>query len=178
LRSSGSDDFVWDIFRDLADLYVDIDPILVPPRGRIQFYVADPEVSNDQGIGEGRRESEGEGIEANGDNKPKKHRPNPNVKKVRGAVEGSHAAVFYENFFNCANAIKTGDYSMYLPPPSSPPTLQPTVSRAPSMASSIANMPNETSNDDTEGNLGLDGALDAQENGDNQDAPSLEKKWQ
>ena len=43
LRSSGSDDFVWDMVRDLTDLYVDIDPILVPSRGKVQFYVADPE---------------------------------------------------------------------------------------------------------------------------------------
>jgi hypothetical protein len=50
LRSSNSDDFVWELFRDLADYYVDIDPLLLPPRQRIQFYVADtPEYNNSGG---------------------------------------------------------------------------------------------------------------------------------
>ena len=121
VRSSGSDDFVWDMFRDLAYLYVDIDPILVPPRGRVQFYVADPvDHSQEEGNNNGRSIEE---AQQQGDNNPnarpkKQHQPNPNVKKVQGPLEGSRAAMFYENFFNCANAIKTGDYSMYLPPPS------------------------------------------------------------
>lgn len=131
VRSSGSDDFVWDMFRDLAELYVDIDPILVPPRGKVQFYVADPVVGSGA---DGRRgEGEGEG----GSKSRSRRRPNPNVKKVKGALEGSRAAMFYENFFNCANAIRTGDYSMYVPPTSAVPTPSP-VSALPSSAPGIA----------------------------------------
>ena len=109
LKSSGSDDFVWDMFRDMADLYVDIDPILVPPRGKVQFYVADPEeegIEEENNIGGGEKKTM----------KQKRHLPNPNVKRVKGVIESSKAAAFYENFFNCASAKKTGDYSMYLPP--------------------------------------------------------------
>ncbi|KAL7450811.1 hypothetical protein ACHAWC_002666 [Mediolabrus comicus] len=109
LKSSGSDDFVWDMFRDMADLYVDIDPILVPPRGKVQFYVADPEEE------EIEEEDNLEGREKK-TMKQKRHLPNPNVKRVKGVIESSKAAAFYENFFNCASAKKTGDYSMYLPP--------------------------------------------------------------
>ena len=111
LKSSGSDDFVWEMFRDLADLYVDIDPILVPPRGKVQFYVADPIVEAD-GDGDSIDSSVG-GTRSEVD--MKRRLPNPNVKRVKGALESSKAAAFYENFFNCAIAKKTGDYSMFLP---------------------------------------------------------------
>mmetsp|Transcript_7499 Transcript_7499/g.17009 ORF Transcript_7499/g.17009 Transcript_7499/m.17009 type:complete len:1132 (+) Transcript_7499:74-3469(+) len=190
LRSSGSDDFVWDMFRDLADLFVDIDPLLVPPRGRVQFYVADPEGMSDEGQGDGRRESGSGGDDANdnsnGDisySSTRRKQPNPNVKKVKGPLEGSRAAVFYENFFNCANAIKTGDYSMYLPPPSLAPTLMPTVSMVPSMAPSIVNGTNETtatkkdnSTNYGKNNNGTAGALDAEEYEDNPGASSHVEK--
>lgn len=112
LKSSGSDDFVWDMLKDLADLYVDIDPILVPPRGKVQFYVADPivvDADNEDGVSEGGTRSAE--VEAR-----QRRRPNPNVKRVVGALESSKAAVFYENFFNCANAKKTGDYSLFEEP--------------------------------------------------------------
>ena len=75
-----------------------------------------------------------------GEPRHNRHNPNanPNVKKVKGPVESSLAAVFYENFFNCAHAIKSGDYSMYLPPP--PPSLAPTA--MPSAVSMVpSNMP-------------------------------------
>ena len=95
LKSSGSDDFVWDMFRDLADLYVDIDPILVPAMEKIQFYVADPttEMNNEDNNNEGLS---GGGTRAG---EERRRRPNPNVKRVDGAVESSKAALFYENFF-------------------------------------------------------------------------------
>lgn len=170
LRSSGSDDFVWDMFRDLADLYVDIDPLLVPPRGRVQFYVADPEGSSDEGQGDDRRESGDDEANdsSNGDksnSRTKRRQPYPNVKRVKGPLEGSRAAMFYENFFNCANAIKTGDFSMYLPPPppSSAPTLLPEVSMAPSMAPSTYTK-NETV-------VGEDNSNDDDKNNDTGDAP-------
>jgi len=120
LRSSGSDDFVWDMFRDLADLYVDIDPILVPQRGKVQFYVADPIIEANE---EDKEDSSGGGGRTRSEVELKRQRrPNPNVKRVEGALESSKAAAFYENFFNCANAKKTGDYSMYLPLVTSAPS--------------------------------------------------------
>lgn len=136
LRSSGSDDFVWSMFRDLADLYVDIDPILVPPRGKVQFFVADPvnhgkEEENSESAGEDNR-----GNHASISNQSKRREPNPNVQRVKGPVEVSRAAMFYEKFFNCANAIKSGDYSLYFPPPTPGPTTSPTpnVTAVPSSA--------------------------------------------
>ena len=113
LRSSGSDDFVLEMFRDLAELYVDIDPLLVPPRGRVQFYVSDPEEKTSDD--DGRRGNGSDGSNDSPNSIPAKQpnpNANPNVKKVKGPVESSLAAVFYENFFNCAHAIKSGDYSM------------------------------------------------------------------
>ena len=140
LRSSGSDDFVWEMFRDLAELYVDIAPLLVPPRGRVQFYVADADDddmdddNDDSNNNDGRREKSGE--ESSLPSSRKRQQPNPNVKKVKGPLEASLATTFYENFFNCAHAIKSGDYSMYLPPPSSAPTVIPTTSMAPTSTTS------------------------------------------
>lgn len=106
LRSSGADDFVWDMFRDLAALYVKIDPLMVPPRGRVQFYVSDPEGTGVEGQDGGERDSGNRGnVEYS---RTKKKQMNPNIDMVKGTLEASRAAVFYETFFNCANAIKTG----------------------------------------------------------------------
>ena len=126
VRSSGSDDFVWEMFRDLADLYVEIDPILVPNRGKVQFYVADA-TSTQKEVADEESQSTA-----------KRREPNPNVQRVKGGLEAGRAAAFYEKFYNCANAIKTGDYSMYLPPATPEPTSAPTeiVSAFPSMSPS------------------------------------------
>jgi hypothetical protein len=126
VRSSGSDDFVWDMFRDLAGLYVEIDPILVPPRGKVQFYVADAVPSQKE---DADKESH---------STVKQREPNPNVQRVKGGLEVGRAAAFYEMFYNCANAIKTGDYSMYLPPATPEPTSAPSeeTPSSPSMAPS------------------------------------------
>ena len=140
LRSSGSEDFVWEMFQDLADLYVGIDPLLIPPRGKLQFYVADPQRDND----DGRRDDEVDPTKKSSDESIAEKHPglNPNVKQVKGAVEGTRAALFYESFFNCANAIRTGDYSLYLPPTTDAPTATPTVSVAPTQGNSqIVNQP-------------------------------------
>jgi hypothetical protein len=99
LRSSGADDFVSDMFRDLAELYVEIDPLLVPPRSRVQFYVSDPEETGGENGGV---------VSDVADSKTKRSQMNSNVVMVKGTVEASRAATFYEKFFNCANAIRTG----------------------------------------------------------------------
>ena len=111
LKSSSADDFVWEMFHDLADLYVEIDPLLVPARGRVQFYVSDPdenEINEQEGD---QRERLIGGDETNGGDKYSKTKTkamNPNVQMVTGTLEASRAAVFYEKFANCASAIKTG----------------------------------------------------------------------
>ena len=127
-------DFVWEMFRDLAELYVDIDPLLVPPRSRVQFYVGDPEEDEDDDVQRVDESNESNNVlNSNKDttsaSSSRKKQPNPNVKKVR---EASQAAAFYEKFFNCAHAIKSGDYSLYLPPPTVAPTVMPTDSMSPS----------------------------------------------
>ncbi|KAL9186222.1 hypothetical protein ACHAXT_005460 [Thalassiosira profunda] len=161
LKSSGADDFVWDMFRDLADLYVKVDPLLVPPRGKVQFYVADPpEEGGEDGRGDGRREDDEEEGPTDGSTakRTSRRRSHPNVRQVRGPAEGARAAAFYENFFGCATAIKTGDYSSFLPPPTAEPTLRPTLSPAPSQSSSA-----EEDDDDV---------AEADEGSDEEDGPS------
>jgi len=98
LKSSGSEDFVWHMFHELSDLFVDIDPLVLPPRARVQFYVSDVEEDEKD------------------DNQSANRRTNPNVQKVKSTLDASQAALFYEKFNRCAKAIRTGDYSMYMSP--------------------------------------------------------------
>lgn len=106
IRSSSSEDFVWYMFQSLADLHVDIEPILIPPRRTVQFYVASPShISKVSGYTDG------------------------------GVSVANLAADFFYSFYACANAIKTGDYTRWEPTPSptaSPTTMSPTQSRPPS----------------------------------------------
>jgi hypothetical protein len=53
-------------------------------------------------------------------------------------LEIGRAALFYERFYNCATAIKTGDYSLYLPPVTAEATAAPSLhaTSLPSMAPS------------------------------------------
>lgn len=139
LRSSGSDDFVSDMIRDLSEFYVDIDPILLPPRHRMQLYVADPPEETSSGGGERNAAWTASSVDEIAEISGMKEKLNANVEEVRGALDGDRAAVFYENFFNCANAIKTGNYSMYPPSPSSIPTSLRNVTVVPSMAPSLNN---------------------------------------
>ena len=158
LKSSGSDDFVWDMFRDLADLYVDIDPILVPPRGKVQLFVADPiDVMNEGGA----NSNVGGGGGIRSQEEVKRRRPNPNVKRVEGAIESSKAAVFYENFFNCANAKKTGDYSMFIPVTAPSPVPPLDVELTTTNTTSAESETNEGDDDASDGSSGrrLDGDI-------------------
>lgn len=43
LNSSNSEDFVWNVFRKLADMYVAVDPILAPKRYAIELTVENVE---------------------------------------------------------------------------------------------------------------------------------------
>ena len=121
LNSSNSEDFVWNIFRKLADMYVAIDPILAPKRYAIQLMVEDVQrdvvrldsnvvlTSSDVSNGSGGT-----------------HERKQNV--------ANFAAEFFHNLYSCVEAIKTGDYSAYedtdvptLAPSTSSPTASPTV---------------------------------------------------
>ncbi len=125
LRGSSSDDFVWEMFHDLADFFVDIDPLLLPPRHRIQIYVADtPEDSGGERSDSWNRTGSRVTL-------------NANVEEVRGSFEGDQAATFYEKFFNCANAIKAGNNSLNSPLPTSNRTFLLNTSAVPSIAPSI-----------------------------------------
>ena len=131
LNSSNSEDFVWNIFRKLADMYVAIDPILAPKRYAIQLMVEDVQrdvvrldsnvvlTSSDVSDGSGGT-----------------HERKQNV--------ANFAADFFYNLFACVEAIKTGDYSAYkdtdvpsLAPSTSSPTASPTLalSASPTTAS-------------------------------------------
>jgi len=130
LNSSNSEDFVWNIFRKLADMYVAIDPILAPKRYAIQLMVEDVQrdvvrldsnvvlTSSDVSNGSGGT-----------------HERKQNV--------ANFAADFFHNLFACVEAIKTGDYSAYkdtdvpsLAPSTSSPTASPTL--APSSSPTTA----------------------------------------
>lgn len=163
---------MWEMFQDLADLYVGIDPLLIPPRGKLQFYVADPRRDNDDGR---RDDEEVDSTKKSSDESiGERHSGlNPNVKQVKGAVEGTRAALFYEAFFNCANAIRTGDYSLYLPPTTNTPTAAPTVSVAPTLGNpQIVNQPLQG---DSSSSTSLNGTIPLQDEalsgGDTPNAP-------
>jgi hypothetical protein len=121
LNSSNSEDFVWNIFRKLADMYVAIDPILAPKRYGIQLIVEDVQrdvVKLDSNV---VMTSNGANSQSGGT-----HERQQNVANV--------AAQFFDAFYSCVEAIKTGDYSTYdvteiptLAPSTSSPTVAPTV---------------------------------------------------
>ena len=120
LNSSNSEDFVWNIFRKLADMYVAIDPILAPKRYDIQLIVEDVQrdvVRLDSNI---VMTSNDVSNESGGT-----HERKQNVANL--------AAEFYHAFYSCVEAIKTGDYSTYkdteIPTlaPSPSPSAAPTV---------------------------------------------------
>ena len=131
LPSTGADDFVWGMVRTLVDLYVEVDPVLVPPRGRVQFYVADPPEGDVGGA-----------ANAGGARRP----PNPHVRRVKGPAAARRAAAFYESFFRCAGAILTGDYSAYksaaptaalVVAPSASPSAAPVAAGEPAIAAAV-----------------------------------------
>ncbi len=112
IRSSSSEDFVWNIFQKLADMYVAIDPILVPKRYEVQLLVEDS--SRDKELLDSTKVLSSEDV---------------------GTVDGTHerkrnvgnyAADFYLKFYSCIEAIKSGDYSEF--EKTEAPTLSPTAS--------------------------------------------------
>ena len=116
LRSSNSDDFVWNVMNYMSQRYVNIRPVLAPQRHSVRFHVEDP--SRDI-----TRFS--------------------SSSKVNGTYIGNLAAHFYQHFYNCATAIRTGDYSLFTPPPTSSPTnlFSSTPSTSPTISASPSSIP-------------------------------------
>ena len=122
LRSSSSDDFVWAIFDVLASMYVDIRPVLAPPRQSLRFFVDRPsDVTKLSGmvspedlalpgvpVGGGA----GAGGDGDGDGRQRDEEENGGG-GGGGRSVASLAADFYSKFYDCANAIRTGDYGLW-----------------------------------------------------------------
>ena len=145
LRSSSADDFVWSVFDALASMYVDIRPILAPPRERVRFLVRDgrdvtrlsglvrgedlalPGVPIDAAAGDGSDgDGDGDGDADGSDNASSGHGGGREDEGEEGSAAqpagggpppsrtvASLAADFYSRFYDCANAIRTGDYSRW-----------------------------------------------------------------
>lgn len=125
LNSSNSEDFVWNVIRKLANMYVAIDPILAPKRYTLQLTVED--VKRDVSRLDGNLLMTSYDVK---DENGVVHERKQNV--------ANYAADFYYKLYSCMDAIKTGDYSMYhktVSPSASPTTLGPTFS--PSMAPTV-----------------------------------------
>ena len=121
IPSSNSEDFVWNIFRKLADMYVAIDPILIPKQYEIQLLVEDGERDVKQYLDSNKvLSSEDVGSE--------------DASHERKQNAANYAAEFYHNFFSCIEAMKSGDYSEYETTDS--PTLSPSASPTASLTAS------------------------------------------
>jgi Membrane protein involved in colicin uptake len=144
LNSSNSEDFVWNVIRKLANMYVAIDPILAPKRYTIQLTVED--VKRDVMRLDGNVLMTSYDVQ---DENGVTHERKQNV--------ANYAADFYYKLYSCMDAIKTGDYSMYhktLSPSAAPtagPTFSPTV--APTVQVTVGNYNNtdDTIDDDDNG---------------------------
>lgn len=118
VKSSNSDDFMWEVFKALADMFVDIEPVLVPNRYRVRIYVQ--HVDRDfENIGSEKY------VNMIGNDNDDYTGQNA-VAKMNVA---NAAAQFYDKMFSCVKAIGSGDYSAFdkTPEPSLQPTSKPTT---------------------------------------------------
>jgi hypothetical protein len=129
LKSSNSDDFVWNVFNALSEMYVSIKPILSPKRFSLELHVED--VKRDVQ----RLESSVILDNANYLNEEHDHKQDGGQRKQNVA---NAAAEFYSKLFSCIDAIKTGDYSQYqiTDEPTSSPSYQPSSGRSNTPSSS------------------------------------------
>ena len=104
LRSSSSEDFIWSVLAELARMYVNVDPVLTPPRRAVRFYVRDPS--------DVVKMSSASLVDP--------------IDPSRGNVANA-AADFYERFYMCGDALMTGDYQAF----EREPTAEPTATVAP-----------------------------------------------
>ena len=109
--SSNSEDFVWNVFKKLANMYVAIDPILAPQRYEIELVVED--ASRDYEMMESSQVLSSSDIENSGGSHERKQNA------------ANYAAEFYHKFYSCIEAIQTGDYSEFIK--TDQPTLAPTA---------------------------------------------------
>jgi len=110
IKTSDSEDFVWNVFRKLAEMFVNIEPIILPHRHGIRLYVEDAKrdierYSSHMLVEDNDMSSE------NSDSSDL----NTGGNSVRGKLVAHAAAEFYENLYTCINSIKSGDYSLYEP---------------------------------------------------------------
>jgi hypothetical protein len=145
LNSSNSEDFVWNVFRKLADMYVAVDPILAPKRYAIELTVENVERDVkrlDSGVVVTSSTVENESGAS--------HERSQNV--------ANRAADFYFNFYLCVEAIKTGDYSKFIETvapiaaPSAAPSSSPTirVTDAPTVKVTEKNVEDEPVDEETD----------------------------
>jgi hypothetical protein len=157
LKSSHSDDFVWNVFNALSEMYVSIKPILAPKRYSLELHVED--VKRDVK----RFESH---VILDHVNYLDEEHANQDEGSHRKQNVANAAAEFYSKLFSCIDAIKTGDYSPYIitnkptispshqpslvrtNPPSSSPTLYINSTTKPTQS------PSQESSNDTENNRG------------------------
>ena len=109
--SSNSEDFVWNVFKKLANMYVAIDPILAPQRYEIELVVED--ATRDYEMMESSQVLSSSDIENSGGSHERKQNA------------ANYAAEFYHKFYSCIEAIQTGDYSEFIK--TDQPTLAPTA---------------------------------------------------
>ena len=116
LRSSNSDDFVWNVMDYMSQRYVNIRPVLAPQRHTVRFHVEDPSRDITKFS---------------------------SSFKVNGTYIANLAAHFYQNFYDCATAIGTGDYSLFTSAPTSSPTnlFTSTPSTSPTSVASPSSIP-------------------------------------
>mmetsp|Transcript_18908 Transcript_18908/g.23228 ORF Transcript_18908/g.23228 Transcript_18908/m.23228 type:complete len:692 (-) Transcript_18908:128-2203(-) len=140
LRSSNSEDFVWNVFQNLADMFVNIQPLLAPRRIGLQIYVEDF-----------NRDVEKLDSSLLVDNEEY-------TMNVANA-----AAKFYNSLYACVGAIKYGDYSQFektnapsfvpsASPTSSTPTISPTAAATDDTTSSPTDKVTSLSTGNTKGN--------------------------
>lgn len=103
LKSSSSEDFVWNVFVKLAEMYVDIEPVLSPLRHGVRFFVEDELRDVEKLSSHTLLEKINKDFT---DKKDKKY--NNGIRNVANA-----AAKFYQNFYKCVSAIKSGNYSAF-----------------------------------------------------------------
>ena len=107
LRSLGSDDFVWDMVRDLTRFWCRVGE-------RCSFMWRIPREWGRRRGGDGQREDGGDtedgtnNHDSNSNSRTKrKQKLNPNVKQVKGPLEGSRAAVFYDELIAIPDQFKS-----------------------------------------------------------------------
>ena len=125
VKSSNSDDFVWNVIKALSNMYVDVQPILVPKRYSLQIYVDEKErdfenVASQHLIDVYEEKEKDDDVDED-DNDVQRY----TTKKMNVA---NAAARFYQKLYSCMGAIESGDYRSFekTDQPSTQPTLQPT----------------------------------------------------